>query len=640
MAFNYDFMKKVKNSFLTIIAGLMACMCLQAQSTKEIASVSPNGAIRFIVSASGGNLNYRITFLNKPVIEPSAMDLKVDAVNLCKNAQIIRFEKYQIDETYATRGVHSMATNRCNGTVINLRSESGIEYQLDVRVFNDGVGFRFIVSGYADQVRTPDESTVFTIPEGSTVWFHDLYWHYEGIYAKKAISELTIGEMAAPPVTFILPDGAGYASITESALINYAGMALQAKGNHELAMKLGHDIAACYPFAHDYSFEEAQRLSFPATIAGTISTPWRVVLIGKDLNTMVNNDVITNLSSEPDKDLFPDGIATDWVKPGRAVWTWLDGGDRTVEGMKEFSRLAGKLGFEYNVVDAFWYRWTDEQIRDLVQYSDSCGVKIWLWRHGRDIRDPERRRAFFQRCHDLGIVGVKLDAFSHESKEFIDLYQDCLRDAAEFKIMVNFHGNNKPTGETRQWPNELTREGIRGLEYSRSQHSWSKHNTILPFTRLLVGHGDYTPMHFGDRRLETSWAHQIATAVIFTSPLLIYAAHPQNILNNPAVEMIKSIPAIWDETIVLQNSRIGELAAIARRKGDTWFLAILNGAEERSFQLPISFLNEGWYQAMVVGDRFSDPATVKIEKAYVRNGDVLPVFMRGSGGLVVRFTKY
>lgn len=179
---------------------------------------------------------------------------------------------------------------------------------LEARAYNNGISFRFIVPGN-HCLRTPDEATVFKLPANSTVWYHDLYSHYEGIYVKK----------------------------------------------------------------------------------------------------------------EPDKNLFPDGINTAWIKPGRAVWTWLDGGDRTPEGMKEYSRMAGELDFEYNVVDAFWYRWTDEQISDLVSYSKERGVGVWLWRHGRDVKDPVKRRDFFKRCHDLGIVGVKLDAFSNESKEFIDL---------------------------------------------------------------------------------------------------------------------------------------------------------------------------------------------------------------------------
>lgn len=277
------------------------------------------------------------------------------------------------------------------------------------------------------------------------------------------------------------------------------------------------------------------------------------------------------------------------------------------------------------------------QIKELVDYSAQFGVKIWLWRHGRDLRDPQKRKEFFDRCQRLGVVGVKLDAFSHESKEFIDLYQACLKEAAEHKLMLNIHGSDKPTGEVRSWPNEMSREGIRGLEYGKNQYEWATHNTTLPFTRLVAGAGDYTPMVFGDRKLDTSWVHQIATALIFNSSVIFFGAHPQTILDNPAVDIIKDIPAVWDETIVLPCSEIGKIAAFARRSGDTWFLAVVNGKEAQTIQFPLSFLGEGWYEATVLNDRTTDAGAIKIERAFCRNSDSLTGYMRNGGGYIVRF---
>src|SRR5688572_22009096 len=119
------------------------------------------------------------------------------------------------------------------------------------------------------------------------------------------------------------------------------------------------------------------------------------------------------------------------------------------------------------------------------------------------------------------------------------------------------------------------------------------HETTIPFTRCLAGPAEYTVMHFGERRKNTTWAHQIASAAILNSPLLTYAASPANILANPAVEVIKHIPAVWDETIVLPQSAIGELAAFARRKGNTWFVAVMNGASPTKLTIPLRFLKTG-----------------------------------------------
>jgi alpha-glucosidase len=166
----------------------------------------------------------------------------------------------------------------------------------------------------------------------------------------------------------------------------------------------------------------------------------------------------------------------------------------------------------------------------------------------------------------------------------------------------------------------------------------ARHNTTLPFTRYIAGPAEYTPMVFGDRRGDTTWAHQIATAAIFTAPLLTYGAHPQNILDNPARDMIKSIPATWDETIVLPPSAIGEVAIMARRKGQTWFLAAINGPTGRTVRVPLTFLGTGQRRAMIVNDHASNPAAVQIERdAPARASDALTLKLRPGGGFIARF---
>jgi len=559
----------------------------------------------------------------------------IDGINLCRESVISKIERYRIHEKYLTRGVHSSAFNSCLGARISLRdSASNSDYVLEVRVFNDGIGFRFNIAGTGQ--RTPDEATTFTFPEGSTVWFHDFEGHYEGIHQKKLIANVKEGEWAAPPLTIKLPAGDGYAAITEAALIDYAGMGLRADGQRGFTTVLGHALPASYPFTLRFGKDEAKRLSKPAVIDGPITTPWRVIMIGPDLNTLVNCDLIDNLSPPPDQTIFPQGLETPWVKPGRAVWRYLDGGENTFEGIKDFSRLAGQLGFEYNVVEGIWQRWTEAQMRELVEYSNQQNVKLWFWKHRRNLGTAQEREDFFSLLNRVGVVGAKIDFFDHEAKEVIDLYQAILRSSAQHKIMVLFHGANKPAGESRTWPNELTREAIRGLEY-RSASLRSVHNTTVPFTRFLAGHADYTPVHFGERRRETSWAHQIASAIVFTSPLIIYGAHPQHILDNPAAELIKAVPSVWDETIVLPPSEIGEVAAFARRSGNVWFIGIMNGLVGKTIHVPLHFLSAGKYRSTIVRDQMDEAGAVKIEKPRISRGDSLVIRIRAGGGFVAKF---
>jgi len=273
---------------------------------------------------------------------------------------------------------------------------------------------------------------------------------------------------------------------------------------------------------------------------------------------------------------------------------------------------------------------------ELTDYSKKLNVGIWFWEHSRNLKTDDARTAFFTRLNRVGVVGAKIDFFDHEAKEVIDQYQSLLRSAAEHKIMLEFHGSNKPTGEPRTFPNELTRESVKGMEY-RSLTERARHNTTLPFTSFLAGHADYTPVHFGERRRETSWAHQIATAVVFTSPLMIYGAHPKTILENPAAEVIKSIPSTWDQTIVLPDSEIGEIAAFARQSGDVWYLAILNGPGAKTLKIQLSFLGGDKYDAVVVRDKLDDAAALDLEKRMVIRNDGLTIEMRAGGGFVGRF---
>jgi alpha-glucosidase len=236
------------------------------------------------------------------------------------------------------------------------------------------------------------------------------------------------------------------------------------------------------------------------------------------------------------------------------------------------------------------------------------------------------------------VAGAKIDFFDHEARELVDLYATLVRQAAAHQLVLDFHGSNKPTGQLRTWPNEMLREGVRGME-SSSLRERARHETILPFTRYLAGPTDYTTMIFSERRRDSTWAHQIAALATFHSPMLTIAAHPKSILENPAVDVIKSIPAVWDETIVLPASRIGELSAFARRRGDMWMLAVMSARLATTLDLPLSFLGEGTHRATYVRDDKSRPDAVQVEAASAARGDVLKIDLAAGGGFVGRFTR-
>jgi alpha-glucosidase len=621
-----------------LAAAAVASPAVQGAPSR-LSLTSPDGKVAIAVQVEGPEraLVWSATLDGKPLIERSSMGIRIDGIDLSRGVDIRSIERYNVDDRYPWNGVHSTAVDRSRGARVTLlHAESRTTLVADVRAANDAVAFRFMAEGSGRRV--PDAASGFRLPAGSVVWSHGLRDHYEALYERRTIEQIPAGDWAAPPVTFKLPRDAGFAAITESDLRDYAGMALQSDGARTLVERLAHDHPPGYPYTLRFGEDNAKRLTTAATVTGTIRTPWRIVMVGRTLHALVNSDAVHNLAPPPDPKLFPEGIRTPWIKPGRAVWRYLDGGESTPEGIKEFSRMAAELGFEYQVIEGQWAKWTDDQLREVVEYSSQRGVGLLVWRHRRTLEDPAERRKLFASLQQAGIAGLKVDFLDHEAKEVIDLYQAILRDAAEHKLLVNFHGSNKPAGESRTWPNELTREGIYGMEH-KSIKAWAAFNTTFPFARMLAGHADYTPVVFGERRRETSWAHQIASAAILTSPLLVYGGNPASLLANPAADVIKSIPSTWDETIVLPPSDIGALALFARRKGTTWFVAAMNGPDARTIAIELKFLGPDVYHAVTVRDRPDDPAAVDIGSSDMRKGQRVDVAMRAGGGFVLRLTK-
>jgi alpha-glucosidase len=616
------------------IVGLAGLFFTASVSAAPVTVTSPDSKLAIVIDVDkAGQLIWRATMNGGPVIEASPLGIVVDGTDLGNGVEIQKGERYGVDEKYPWYGVHSTAVNKANGSRVAVRhAASGQSYVVEVRAYNDAVAFRVIVEGTGRRV--PDAATGFRLPGESTVWSHGLRDHYEALYEKRRVVDLPEGEWAAPPITVQLPANRGYAAITEADLRGYAGMALQADGRGLLREKLAHDHPPGYPYTLRFGEENAKRLAVAAPVEGRITTPWRVVIAARDLNTLVNSDAVANLCPPPDTRWFPEGLRTAWLKPGRAVWRYLDGGESTPDGIKEFSRQAHELGFEYQVIEGQWAKWTQDQLRDVIDYSKKQGVGLLVWRHRRTLEDPAERRKLFASLQQAGIAGVKVDFLDHEAKEVVELYEAILRDAAEFKLLINFHGANKPAGQQRTWPNEMTREGIYGMEH-KSIKEWATFNTTFPFVRMLAGAADYTPVVFGDRRRETSWAHQIASAAILTSPLLVYSGNPSSLLANPAAEVIKSIPSVWDETIVLPTSAIGELALFARRSGDRWFVAAMNGPAAKTVKVDLSFLGNGEYKALVARDKLDDPAAIDVETRDVNRKGPLEVAMRPAGGFVV-----
>jgi alpha-glucosidase len=599
--------------------------------------------VELLFSISGGELSYHVQFEGRPVLKEAPLAIRAAGDAPDHEERIGTSENYSIHDSYPWYGVHSLAQESGTGMRFPiLRADGTVAYTVDARAYDNGVAFRMILPG--EKARVPLERTGFEPIGGSSIWsFDPTRSQYEGVYTREQVKDLRDGQLAAPPVTIELPHDAAYLAITEGDLKDYPGMALQADGSGALVVRLGNTVPPDKALVYFQGQATAQRLAQPVAISGTIRTPWRIVMIASNLDDLVNNDIVSDVSSPPNSTLFPEGIHTSWIKPGRAVWDYLDGGAPTLSNAEEFSKMAGELGFQYQVVEGWWRQWTEDQLKELTSESQKYGVGIWLWRNRKDLATPESREAFFDLSNRVGVIGVKIDFFDSEAQEVVDLYPSILKEAAEHHLLVNFHGSNKPTGEQRTWPNELTREAVEGMEYccidGVPDAPRAIHTVTLPFTRLLAGPADYTPVLFDKGLNGTTWTNQIASAVVMTSPLLTYAANPRTMLTNPAVDVIRDIPATWDETIVLPPSRIGDLAVYARRSGSVWFLAVMNGDKRQSVTIPLNFLPSGSWSARIVGDVPEQPAADVVKQATFQAADVIHLALRPGGGYLAEFRQ-
>jgi len=593
---------------------------------------SPGGGlVAEVFTDSGGRLSYRLSRRGVVIVDDSPLGVVVDGSDLGDGVEISSsWEEYIFNEQWPMRGAHSVGLDRCRGAVIPLvHRDSGMSWLIDVRAYDDGMAWRYALQSDTP-VKVSGEASSFSLPFGSVAYYQTNGRNYEALIQNSDVDEMS--GVVGMPVTVKLPGRGGYLAITEAALYNYSGMMLDAGQAPTLR--------AVFPDDGSWMVEPTDR--------GFVISPWRVVMAAADLNGLVNCDMVHNLSPPPDPDLF--GDADDWVRPGRALWSWWSEGTGTLALQKRYADAASELGFEYILVDEGWEFWLGfgktkwDMIAELVDYAGGRDVDVWVWKRWKKLGRADYREKFFRKVRDAGVVGVKIDFMDSESRDMIGFYEDALKDAARRRLMVNFHGANKPAGESRTYPNEMTREGIRGLEYNRFGAPLPpEYNAVLPFTRLLAGHADYTPVTFNPKKMgDTTFAHQLATPICFLSPVTHWADKPENFLDNPdvapALDVIKKIPTVWDQTIVLPQSELGEIAALARRSGHDWFIGIVNGPDPKTIEIDLGFLDHRPHRAVALADAGRGEAGFDRKEGVVGRHTRMVADMSGGGGYVAILT--
>lgn len=583
---------------------------------------SPNGLIKVeIRTDSEGQLTWSVYRQEQLILAPAPLGLTVDGQDLGRSVTLGSPRKRTIDEQYPIRGNHAVAVNRCNEAVIPVKSAGGLNYELEVRAYDDGTAVRTRVALDEDTLyAVAGEATSWSLPSDSLVWWSDYDNSYEKPYQSGTYESIPANTPLAPPITFKTGNNL-YIALTEANNDCFPDMGL---------IRQGAFIKAVFPPS-----------SGGWKHKGTIVTPWRVAIIAEGLNALVNSDLVTNLCPPPSDEL----ANADWIKPGRALWQWWSIGAPRLNDQKEWVDAAKHLGFEYYLIDDGWRRWRlpDKDqwqcLKEVIDYAKTQGVACLVWVDSSEMRTAEARRAYLEKVAALGAAGIKIDFVPPCTPEITRWYEGALKDTAELRLLCNFHGAVKLTGRQRTWPHELTREGVRGHEYHMTRYrrvQAADHDQIVLFTRYLAGPADYTPTAFDPREMVGyTWPHLLAQAVNMTSPLLHFAGKYQDFIGNPSEDLLRHLPSVWDETIVLPGTEIGKTAAFARRRGQEWYIGVLNGGTAVTLPIELSFLGPGQWQAELFGDQSDNPAAFKRESKLVKTGDKLVLPMSPRGGAVV-----
>lgn len=465
-------------------------------------------------------------------------------------------------------------SNEANEYVLNYEDRNGKPVRLVFRLYNDGIAFRYELSGLEGETLV-EENTVYRIAEGTRRWIQRWTEPYEEFFPYSTTGKGRRSQHWGYPA-LIEPSEGVFALITEAGISRkHSGSSLKNEENPE-------EYKVC-PAENNLSLE------------GEWKTPWRVVMIG-ELGDIVESTLVTDVSE-------PCSLEdTDWIEPGVVSWIYWahNHGSKDFQIVKEYIDMAVALDLPYVLIDAEW----DEMgnggnIEDALAYAKENNVKPLLWYNSSTawingaggpqfrLNKPEDREKEFAWLESVGAAGVKIDFFSGDLQETMEYCIDLMECAAKHHLLVNFHGATIPRGWQRTYPNLMSIEGVYGAEWYNNlpilTDRAASHNATLPFTRNVIGPMDYTPCTFSDSQHPhiTSNCHELALTVLYESALQHLADKPQSYLAQPeeVQNFLGSLPSVWDETRFISGYP-GESAVLARRSGDTWYIAGINGKDE------------------------------------------------------------
>lgn len=565
-------------------------------------------------NAEAGQWYLRISYLNNGKVCEAipAIDLGLSRSDedFSKELKFLKAGTIKlIQEQYTSpHGKRSARSNMANEVVASFENPSRAKLNVIVRVYNDGVTFRYEFPEKEGRFIVKDEFTSYAVPTASKRWLEKWNTANERFYNVTKGNNVEKQDWCYPAL-FQSPDSTCWFLLHEADVNRtYCGSKLSNARNVS-------EYKLTFPDAGD---GRGKGETTP-TITLPWKSPWRVIILGS-LADIVSSTLVDDVSAPS---VLKD---TDWIKPGLVSWNyWSDNhGTKDFQVVCKFADLAARMGWPYTLLDWEWDAMGNGgKLEDAAKYIQSKGIKPLLWYNsggdhtwvGATPKDRmlthESRMEEFAKLQKMGFAGVKVDFFESEKQSMIAYYLDILEDAAKFKMLVYFHGCLVPRGWARTYPHLITYEGVMGAEWYNNVPFFTMeapgHNTILPFTRNVVGAMDYTPVTFTNSQHPhiTSYGHELALSIVFESGLQHMADRPEGYdqLPDGPKTFLKNVPNAWDDTKLLDGYP-GKDIIIARSKGDNWYIGGINGEDnEKGKTLKFDFLpNDVKYKITLITD--------------------------------------
>ena len=549
------------------------------------------------------------------------------------------------------------------------------DWSVDVIARNDGVAYRFVTAFKDGELTVNREQTGLTVDAATSLCYglhgpkppQDVFQAgWEMIYKNGTVSDIpgNRSRLVILPLTATYKNGV--MCMTESDLRSYAGLNLGREGEdrERLTAWMANEPTPDGAGEYDRWRPVRKRQPYLAKVAGSRSFPWRVFALAGEPADLMASDIVWALATPNQlKDVS-------WIKPGKVSWDWWNAwnindrdfrGGINMETYRDFIDFASANGLEYVILDEGWSKHLnldeinpDLDLQALIDYGKSKNVGLILWAAWSKLWN--RQEELMARFAKMGVKGLKIDFMDRDDKEVEIYLEETARVAAKHHLLIDYHGMHKPTGMSRMYPNIVNYEGVYGLEQLKGgpNGDFPRNDCQIPFTRMVAGPMDYTPgaMLNRARSLERNgWkrpgsmgtrAHQMALFTLFEAPLQMLCDSPSLYRRNQeCADFLAKVPTVWDDTIGLAGE-IGKYAAVARRKGNDWWIGAITDWDERKIDIPLAFLGGGeWERESIEDDVDVDVFAEHYVRKNIRRkaSDTLHLRLRTGGGWTARLKR-